>query len=188
MAHEEAKKREPDWLVWIDADEVFEKHFTRAVAEKYMHSKYNRVTFRMCNFWLSRQDCRYDSEYYLYTLHPQRSMWRNIPSAYFKNVTIHNGDILGVPGAALISPYRLKHYGYVDKEKIAEKMNIYKTADPHGSRDYAKTGDLTRSYRTFRFREFDNIFLNRFYIAGYKYVCNFLWYAERVKRKITNLL
>src|SRR6185312_7243724 len=26
---EEARKLNPDWILWIDADEIFEKHFTR---------------------------------------------------------------------------------------------------------------------------------------------------------------
>ena len=96
LLHEEAKKLDPDWILWTDADEIFEKHFTREVAEKYMRSRHNRIAFRMCNFWLSRVFCRYDGVYYLYTLHPQRSMWRNLPEAYFKDQKIHNGDILGL--------------------------------------------------------------------------------------------
>ena len=36
---EEAKNASPDWILWIDGDEVFEDHFTREVAEKYMNLK-----------------------------------------------------------------------------------------------------------------------------------------------------
>ena len=50
MLLDAAKKRSPDWIMWIDADEVFEKHFTRTIIESYMNSSYNRITFRMCNF------------------------------------------------------------------------------------------------------------------------------------------
>lgn len=180
---EEAKKRNPDWILWIDADEIFENHFTREVAEAYMNSNYNRIVFRMCNFWLSHTQCRYDSEYYLYTLHPQRSMWRNVDSAYFKNLVIHNGDIQGVPGKPYLSPYRIKHFGYADKKKIEDKLKIYREADKNKSRDYDKTSpDLP--YKTFTFYEFNSAFGNFLYIIFYKYFLNFLWIVERLRLKL----
>ncbi|MHB0978203.1 MAG: glycosyltransferase [Minisyncoccota bacterium] len=188
MVHEEAKKRNPDWILWIDGDEVFENHLTRKILDDYMRSKYNRVTFRMCNFWLSEERCRYDSEYYLYTLHPQRSMWRNIESAYFKNLVIHNGDIQGVPGKAYISPYRIKHYGYVYKQKIEDKIKIYKEADKGDKRDYDHTLAGMVDYKTFRFFEFKDRIINLIYIYFYKHLCNLLWLFERVRIKIAKLL
>lgn len=187
MLHEAAKLRNPDWIFWCDADEVFEENFTRAVAEEYMSSSHNRVAFRMCNFWLSRKNCRYDSEYYLYTLHPQRSMWRNMKSAYFRNLIIHNGDIMGVPGKPYVSPYRLKHYGYVEKKKIEEKLAIYRATDKSDKRDYDKTSpDLP--FRTFRFFEFKNAKTNFTYIIFYKYTLNLLWLTERLRLKIKKIL
>ncbi|MFZ2072142.1 MAG: glycosyltransferase family 2 protein [Minisyncoccia bacterium] len=188
MVHEEAKKRNPDWLLWIDGDEIFEKHLTREVLESYMNSKYNRVTFRMCNFWLSDKRCRYDSEYFLYTLHPQRSMWRNVESAYFRNLKIHNGDIMGVIGKSYISPYRLKHFGYVYKQKIEDKIKNYLSVDPSGTRNYQKTLAGTFKYKTFRFFEFKNRYVNLIYIYIYKFVCTVLWIFERLRLKIIKLI
>lgn len=181
---DEAKKTGADWILWIDADEVFEKHFTKKVAESYMRSKYNRVSFRMCNFWMNRKDCRYDGNYFLYTLHPQRSMWRNLPSAYFKNLKIHNGDIQGVPGPTLISPYRLKHYGYADPKKALQKMDLYQKVDPDGTRDYDILINPKYIHKTFRFHELDSRIVNRLYIALYKMTCNLLWFGVRVYKKL----
>jgi len=187
MILEEAKKSNPDWMLWIDADEIFENHFTRAVAEKYMRSRHDRIVFRMCNFWLSRERCRYDSEYYLYTLHPQRSMWRNMPSAYFRNIKIHNGDIMGIPGKPYISLYRLKHYGYADRKKVEEKLALYSRVDPKGSRDYSGTISPDLPFKTFRYYEFKNNLLNGVYIFLYKYACNSLWILLRIRLKMNKL-
>ncbi|MBX4195815.1 glycosyltransferase family 2 protein [Candidatus Parcubacteria bacterium] len=184
MLLSEAKKSGADWIIWTDGDEIFEKHMTRKVMEGYMDSKYNRIVFRMCNFWLSKERCRYDHEYYLYTLHPQRSMWRNMESAYFKNLVIHNGDIQGVPGRPYLSPYRLKHYGYVYKDKILEKMKTYISADKDKGRDYKATIDPELNFKSFRYYEFDNEFLNYLYINLYKYILNFLWIVERLRLKL----
>jgi glycosyltransferase involved in cell wall biosynthesis len=186
MLLDEAKRLDPDWIMWIDGDEVFENYLTREAIEGYMNSKYNRITFRMCNFWLSKELCRFDSEYYLYTLHPQRSMWRNTPTAYFRNLKIHNGDIMGTTGQTFLSPYRIKHYGYMEKKKIEDKLKIYRDADTDKSRDYSRTSpDLP--YKTFKYLEFNNRHINFAYINLYKYTCNLLWIIERLRLKIIKL-
>ncbi len=184
MLLDEAKKSDADWIMWIDADEIFENHFTREVVEKYMKSKWNRVTFRMCNFWLDKERCRCDGHYFLYNLHPQRSMWRNVESAYFKNQKLHNGDIMGVAGKKFLSPYRIKHYGYVDRQKMQEKLDRYLKEDPNGSRDYRELIDPNIPHGTYRYFEFANTSVNMAYILFYKYICNILWYAERVRLKL----
>lgn len=185
---EEARKLDPDWILWLDADEVFEKHFTREVVEKYMHSPYNRIDFRMCNFWLSKELFRYDYIYYLYTLHPQRSMWRNVPQARFKDQKMHNGGILDVPKPYYISPYRLKHFGYLYEKKIADRLERCLTEDPDSTRDYKGTLDVKRKARYLRFREYDSATLNMVYIQFYKYLCNSLWIVERLRLKLKKLL
>ncbi|MEK9183541.1 MAG: glycosyltransferase, partial [Patescibacteria group bacterium] len=69
---EEAKKRTPDWIIWIDGDEVFEKHFTRAVIDSYMKSRYNKILFKLCHFWLNKEYFRIDGPLFAYTVGPQR--------------------------------------------------------------------------------------------------------------------
>ena len=185
MLLEEAKKVKADWILWIDGDEVLEKHFTREVAHKYMCSGYNRVMFRMSNFWLSRERCIYDGQYYLYNLHPQRSMWRNVEGAYFRNRKLHNGDIMGIIGKTLLSPYRIKHFGYVDKQKMQEKFDRYLAEDKTGERNYGIFNDSNVPRHTYKFVEFDNRYLNLAYIFFYKYLCNVLWYIERLRLKLS---
>ena len=184
MLLEEAKLRNPDWIIWIDADEVFEDHFTREVAEEYMNSKYSRITFRMCNFWLSKERCRFDEHYYLYNLHPQRSMWRNMPGTYFRDRKIHNGDIMGVTGKMFLSPYRIKHYGYVDRVDMQKKLDLYMETDKSGDRDYIRFINPNLPSKTYKYKEYKNKFWNYVYILFYKYLCNTLWFVERIRIKI----
>lgn len=114
-----ARRRRPDWLLWIDADEVFEPKLAREVLEKYMVTPgLNRVRFRMFNFWLSKEKFRVDSKWLFYTARPQRSMWRDTPEAHFSERKFHGGEILGIEGKSIVSPYRIKHFGYVGRKQI----------------------------------------------------------------------
>jgi len=137
LAHELAKRRKPDWLLWLDADEIFERIATRQILEKYMSQpKLNLVKFRMFNFWLSRRYYRVDGIWRRYTAQPQRAMWRNSPGAYFRNLKFHNGGIQGVKGKAVTSYLRIKHHGYIDKRQIISKSKAYQELenDPNASK------------------------------------------------------
>ncbi|MBI3631996.1 MAG: glycosyltransferase family 2 protein [Candidatus Vogelbacteria bacterium] len=188
MLLEEAKNLKSDWILWIDGDEVFEDHLTRDVLDKYINSGYDRVTFRMCNFWLNRELCRYDGNYYLYTLHPQRSMWRNSGLEYFKNQKMHNGDIQGDFKKIYLSPYRIKHYGYSFRSKAEQKYRNYLKEDPNSTRDYTILSNPDYPAKTFKFVEFDNRSINYFYVLFYKYLCGFLWVTLRVRFKLSKIL
>jgi len=183
MLLDAAKKRNPDWILWTDGDEVFESSLNRNILNKYMQSKYNRVMFRMCNFWLSEELYRIDGKYFQYTLHPQRSMWRNAESAYFQNRHIHNGDIAGVPKPYYISPYRLKHFGYVNEEKMRKKYNLYKDVDAGGSRTYEHLNPDIAVLRV-RYISFKNPIFNCIFIYVNKYMLTGVHIVYRVWRKI----
>ena len=178
---EEAKKRNPDWILWIDGDEIFEKNFTRSVIDEYMESKYNKILFKLCHFWLSKEYFRINGPLFAYTVGPQRSMWRNAPDTHFSSRKMHNGDIRGINGPFYVSPYRLKHYGCVNKEKMKEKYDRYKAVDDTGERNYEHMNPDARAIRL-KFREFDNYFVNLIYISIYKYITNIIHYSILVKR------
>jgi len=186
LAHEAAKRRNPDWMLWTDGDEVFENHFTRKQIEKYMNSRYNKILFRMCNFWLDREHFRIDNKHFIYTLNPQRSMWRNIEGSYFSGRKINNGDIRNTGGKTYISPYRLKHYGYINKEKVRAKYNLYTTVNKEIEDPYTYYSHLDPDAKVIKikFHEFKNYFVNLAYILIYKYVTDFIKLLIRLRRKI----
>ncbi len=183
MLLEAAKKRDPDWILWLDGDEIFESSLTREILNNYMKSKYNRVFFRMCHFWLSEKYYRIDGKYFLYTLHPLKSMWKNVDVAYFREKNIHSGDIFGVPKPYYVSPYRIKHYGYADEEKMKKKYRLYNEIDKTMTRSYEHLNPQVKTIRIPYF-EFKSKIINTIFIYLYKYITSFLQIAVSVYKKI----
>ena len=165
---EAARKRNPDWILSIDGDEVFEQALTRKRIEQYMRSRYRRISFRMCNFWLDHEKYRIDGPYFAYTLQPQRSMWRNDGTGYISTKQFHVGDIRGISGKTYVSPYRIKHYGYADKEKIAKKYAFYAAEDRTMLRDYRHLNPDASAWRI-EFREFKNPAAHHAYLLARSY-------------------
>jgi glycosyltransferase involved in cell wall biosynthesis len=187
MLLEAAKKRNPDWLMFLDADEIFEKNFTRKVMEKYMASGYDRINFRFCLFWLSRKKCRlFDKKYFLYSLQPARCMWRNKKETYFKNLVIHNDNIQGEFNKVYFSPYRLKHYTLMDREKIIAKIELYRSVDKQ-KRDYDHMHPDIK-YFTYPFLEFNNHVINYIFIIFNKYLFHAMWVPSIIFLRIRKML
>lgn len=179
---EEAKKRYPDWILLIDSDEVFEKHLTRKIIDKYMHSGHDRVQFRMFNFWLSKKYFRIDRDWFLYTLKPARQMFRNLEGVYFNNIKVHYGPIQGINPEAYTSPFRIKHYGYVEKEEVDRKIQMYATVD-EGERNYYSFHTPMKDIVRLPFIEFDNKILNYINIYLSKCLADTLLVIALFKRK-----
>jgi glycosyltransferase involved in cell wall biosynthesis len=126
LAHDLAKSLNPDWILWMDGDEIFEESTSRQQLETYMKNpRIDVVQFRMFNFWKSKEFYRVDGLWRRYTAHPQRQMWRNIQSAYFKDLKFHNGGILGFTSKPVTSHIRIKHYGYIYTIQIDKRQKIY---------------------------------------------------------------
>lgn len=178
----EAKNRYADWIFMTWPDEIFEKHVTRDLLDRYMHSGYDRVDFRMCNFWLSTKYCRFDRDWFLYSLRPQRQMWRNIEGTYYNDVFIHPGTIQGIDSNIHISPYRIKHYGYAFKKEVDEKVSTYKRLDPNSIK-YDSSDTKIKGVMRYSFIEFDNRTINYLYITFFKWINDVLLGAVNIKRK-----
>ena len=182
MLLDAAKARNPDWILWIDADEIFEKNMTRGVLDRYMRSGHNIFGFRMYNFWLNRNMCRIDGNWFGYTLKAQRTLCKNLPGIYFVNRKFHNGVIRGVPGKAKISPYRLKHYGYADKNETMRKWKFYTANDKErGKKGYYNHLDPESKAFTFRFVEFNNPLINYLYITALDFLIRHLLNMPKTK-------
>ena len=185
MLLEAAKARQPDWLIFLDADEIFEKHLSRSDLDRYMKMKRERIDFRFCHFWLDREHYRVGRKFFLYSLQPLRCLWRNSERAYFQDQVIHNDIIKGITKWSYFSPYRIKHYGYADKEKIKAKLKLYRSIDGD-RRDYDYLDPDQRVWRL-PFIEFENRRLNYAFIIFYKYVCHALWIGPIIWYRLIKL-
>jgi len=168
-----AKKHQPDWLIFLDADEIFEDGLLRQDLEGYMASRYGIINFRFCHFWLSEKRHRIGQKYFLYSLQPLRCMWRYTDGVYFKEVKIHSDGPWGIKGRSYFSPYRIKHYGFIDSDRIKKKLSLYRSMDGD-VRDYSQTEPEIKTL-TLPFIEFKNRQINYSYLLAYKYLCHFFW-------------
>lgn len=157
-----ARQRQPNWILWIDSDEIFEKVCTRKVLNGYMNGDANLVMFRMFNFWLSKENYRVDGKWLFYTARPQRPLFRNLPTVHFSDQKLHGGNVLGITGKTITSPYRIKHYGYVYPEIIFRRnKNIARVGKKYSDRGKTMWCNPIEKVKLEKFNENANLFLEK---------------------------
>jgi len=130
MLYEAARSRNPDWCLWIDIDEVFEPGLTRKKIETMMASStVKKYAFRRFHFT--------DNEHFAgswfrlnYSAGHDRVMWKESPTGYFENLLIDSPNVKGIAGFKKPTHYRLKHLGYISKELVDKKAEIYRAIIP----------------------------------------------------------
>lgn len=118
-----ARELEPDWIISIDADEVFEKAFDREQAQRLMNVPDPQICaygFHFFTFW-DKKNWRQDG---IFGSMMGYRMFRNIPHLNIQMGTkegLHCGNIPTLPiDARRITSFRIKHMGY-DTPKIRKK-------------------------------------------------------------------
>lgn len=121
------RKRNPDWCLWLDIDELFEPELTRADFDRLMNRKYiNEYRFRRFHF-IDKEHFAGSGTYFFYTTIHDRVMWRMAPDTYFEDFILDSPNIKGVKGLKINTNFRLKHLGYISKELVDKKVDIYRT-------------------------------------------------------------
>lgn len=119
------RKRRPDWCLWLDIDEIFEPQLTRAHFDRLMNRKFvNKYGFRRFHF-IDGEHFAGSGEYYFYTTIHDRVMWRENKSGYFENKILDSPNVKGIKGLKINTDFRLKHLGYISKELVDKKKEIY---------------------------------------------------------------
>lgn len=114
---------------WILTN-FFEPQITRQHLDRLMSRKHvNKYAFRRFHF-IDRQDFA-GSWYWLnYSSGHDRVMWRENASGYFQNLVIDSPNVKGIKGLKINTDIRLKHLGYINKELVDKKADIYRAIIP----------------------------------------------------------
>lgn len=129
---EETAKVNPDWIVILDADEIFENKFAVDVQELIKKPNVDAYYFRLYDFWDEnhyRDDRFWQAHNYF---RPFLIRYRPEMSYVWNETAQHSGrlpkNINQLPYE--LSPLRLKHYGWSRKEDREAKYDRYMKLDP----------------------------------------------------------
>lgn len=126
MLYEAARKRNPDWCLWLDVDEIFEAELTRADFNRLMNRKHvNKYAFRRFHF-IDREHFAGSWFRLNYSSGHDRILWRENLSGYFENKILDSPNVKGIKGLKVYTNFRLKHLGYISKELVDKKADIYR--------------------------------------------------------------
>ena len=130
LLYARVRLRKPDWCLWVDVDEIFEPGLTRAHFDKLMNNKFvNKYCFRRFHF-IDREHFAGSWFRLNYSAGHDRMMWREHASGYFQNLVIDSPNVKGIKGLQQNTNYRLKHLGYISKDLVDKKANIYRAIIP----------------------------------------------------------
>lgn len=127
LLYARVRLRKPDWCLWIDIDEIFEPQLSRLDFDKLMNTKvYTKYAFRRFHF--------IDREYFAgslfrlnYSAGHDRMMWRESSTGYFEDRILDSPNVKGIKGLKRNTNFRLKHLGYISKELVDKKAEIYRS-------------------------------------------------------------
>ncbi|MBN8211149.1 glycosyltransferase [Bacillus sp. NTK071] len=130
----ETIKVEPDWILNLDADEIFESRFKNEVHNLLENNTSDVISFRLFDFW---NESHYREDFYWnahLTYRPFLMKYRKDLNVTWKETTVHCGrfpdNIFSLPNS--ISNLRLKHLGWMKVKDRIEKFNRYMEHDPEG--------------------------------------------------------
>lgn len=130
---EETVKTNPDWIVFLDADQIFEEKFHEGIHELILSPHVDAFYFRLYDFWDEnhyREDEHWQAQnrhrIFLVRYRP------DIPYVWHHEKAQHCGSypttIWKLIGG--ITSLRLKHYGWAKEEDRIAKYERYRLLDP----------------------------------------------------------
>ena len=130
---EETVKVNPDWILVIDADEIFEKSFADQVSSLLLDNEVDLYRFRRYDLWdeWSYRDDQYWRGHRMYF--PFLARYRPEIACQWKNTPQHCGSFpitLLESARQKTSDLRLKHYGWATLDRRQAKAERYAKLDP----------------------------------------------------------
>lgn len=124
----------PDWMLFLDADEIFEDRAKDVMPELIHNRDMDAYIFRLYDFWSEthyRQDELWCAHH---TFRPFLIRYQRNYQYQFTETAQHCGrmpnNVLGLPFSR--SDLRLKHYGWATEEDRLKKYKRYMKLDPEG--------------------------------------------------------
>jgi glycosyltransferase involved in cell wall biosynthesis len=143
---EMAKGRNPDWILAIDGDEVWEEKVDRAYLDRLMNPPnpdINSYIVRYFAFWDDLENYRSDG---IFGRMSNIRLFRNLPDQKFWTdhpVGFHVNSVPPQPsGGEALTNIRVLHFGYVDEKERRRKWEWYEAQDKEkrekdiGGKDY----------------------------------------------------
>ncbi|MGO4372771.1 glycosyltransferase family 2 protein, partial [Paenibacillus sp. MCAF20] len=133
---QEAADTEPDWVLSVDADEIYEQRAKKQIRSLIDQDRYDWVAFRMFDMWGSLTHYREDEWWNLHKRHSM-TLVRYMPGyPYSYPQWEHHVPRLPLSCAALqgvATELRVKHLGWAGSEEERKaKYERYKQYDPYG--------------------------------------------------------
>lgn len=133
---EMAKKRNADWLIGLDVDEIFEDALNRRHLEKMMNSKiFNAYGFRRYHMWGDEEHYQGKLRDIIELLQHSRYLFKNVDTLRVENVKIHC-SVEGLKKPTSISKYRLKHNCNLHINYRLNAYQDYINIDPANTKMY----------------------------------------------------
>ncbi len=122
----------PEWILFLDADEIFEESFKNYLPNLLSQYEYDVFFFRLYDFW-NMTHYREDQYWYAHqTYRPFLLRYNKDFNYIWPNLAQHCGRMPQNVGCLKVgySHLRLKHYGWAKYDDRVSKYNRYMTLDP----------------------------------------------------------
>ena len=125
---------DPEWILVLDADEIFENTFKDEIRSYLVPDDRDAIYCRLYDFWNKtqyRDDELWCAHYYY---RPFLIRYRQGMTYTWLNQAQHCGRLPANTGhfPYILCPLRLKHYGWAREEDRVTKYKRYQTLDPDG--------------------------------------------------------
>lgn len=136
LSYQLALKDNPDWVLWLDADEQFENKAIAEIIEQARDPEAISWGFPEFTMW-SNTHYRCDNVFGRPIRAFSKRMFRSDPNLKWHETYVHPGDIgnFTYAGEHKHSDLRIKHFGYATPEIRQKKFYYYTQLDGH-NRDY----------------------------------------------------
>jgi glycosyltransferase involved in cell wall biosynthesis len=170
-----AQKRNADWLLGLDVDEIFEERVTRSHFDKMMNNSFFKA-YGFRRFHLLKDENHYSATFrnLIELSSHSRYLFRNTKQLYVRNVKIHCG-VDGIKQPIFISPIRILHLCSLYIDYRLHTYENYKKVDPTNNAIYNRDMNFLQQKKMplFKLKEklftifFEYMLLNIVYFINY---------------------